>query len=148
MVKNLKVNFSNSIEIKKGIVHILVKYLKNELKFNISSLIINFIEADLITRINIQYLNHHYSTDIITFNYSGNHNLLDGELYISVEDAAANAKKFGVLNVREYYRLVIHGILHLMGYDDRSKNDKLVMKRAENKLLKGFTDYLEKIVND
>lgn len=144
MVKNLKVNFSNNIEIKKGIIHILVKYLKNELKFSISSLIINFISADLITRINTQYLDHHYSTDIITFNYNGNHNILDGELYISSEDAANNAKKFKVSNVNEYYRLVIHGILHLLDYDDQNKSAKLVMKQFENKLLKGFTDYLEK----
>ncbi len=144
MVKNLKVNFSNNIEIKKGIIHNLVKYLKLELKFSISSLIINFISTDLITRINSQYLNHHYSTDIITFNYNGNHSILDGELYISIQDAAFNAKKFGVSNVNEYYRLVIHGILHLLGYDDKNKSAKLVMKRFEDKLLKGFSVYLKK----
>ena len=143
MVKNLKINFSNNIEIKKGIIHILVKYLQKELNFNISLLIINFVSTYLITEINIKYLNHHYSTDIITFYYNGNHNILDGELYISIDDAIYNAKKFGVSNSDEYYRLVIHGILHLLGYDDQNKNAKLVMKRLENKLLRGFISYIK-----
>lgn len=142
MVKNLKVNFSGFFEIKKGIFHKLVEYLKNELKFDISFLIINFVSADLITQINIKYLNHHYSTDIITFNYNGNSKKLDGELYISKEDAKLNAEKFRVSCQDEYYRLVIHGILHLLSYDDQNKNAKLVMKRLENKLLNGFVNYI------
>ncbi len=136
MVKNLKVNSGKKIKIDKLLVHDLVKTLKEELDFDISSLIINFIPSNQILEINKEYLNHNFTTDIITFNYSGDHVLLDGELYISKEDAIYNAGKFGVSLIEEYFRLVVHGILHLMDYDDQNKSAKLVMKRLENKLVK------------
>ncbi len=135
MIKNLQVNSGKTIEINKILIHKLVKNLKGNLNFEISSLIINFIPAEKIHEINIKYLNHDFTTDIITFNYSGGHRILDGELFISKEDAFFNAKKFKVSLIEEYFRLVIHGILHLMDYDDQNKNAKLVMKRLENKLV-------------
>jgi rRNA maturation RNase YbeY len=143
VVKNLSINFARNVGVEKIILHNLVHYIKNELNFSISSLIINFISAELITKINKSYLDHHYSTDIITFNYTGNHSLLDGELYISVEDACNNAKKYGVSAKYEYFRLVIHGILHLLNYDDLNKVDKITMKRMENKLVIGFNNYIK-----
>ena len=136
MVRHLKVNSGKNIKIDKLLFHDLVKTIKIILDFDISSLIINFIPSDQILDINIKFLNHNFTTDIITFNYSGDHHLLDGELYISNEDAAYNAKKFGVTLVEEYFRLVIHGILHLLNYDDQNKSAKLVMKRLENRLIK------------
>jgi len=138
VVKNLQVNICSKAVLKKLSIHNLVYFLKNELNFDISSLPINFIHSNQITGINQDYLKHYYSTDIITFNYTGDHKLLDGELYISVEDADYNAKKFGVSKKEEYFRLVIHGILHLLDYDDLNKSDKLVMKKLENNLLKKF----------
>ena len=138
MVKNLSINFARNIDLEKKIVHNLVHFLKQKLNFNISSLIINFISAELITKINEEYLDHHYSTDIITFNYTMNHILLDGELYISVENADNNARRYGISAKYEYFRLVIHGILHLLNYNDLIKEDKMKMKRIENKLLKEF----------
>jgi rRNA maturation RNase YbeY len=138
VVKNLQVNIGGKAVLSKKSVHYLVHFLKNELDFDISSLPINFIHTDKITEINRKYLKHYFSTDIITFNYTGDHKLLDGELYISLEDADYNAKKFHVLKKYEYFRLVIHGILHLLDYDDLNKSDKLVMKKLENNLLKKF----------
>jgi rRNA maturation RNase YbeY len=138
VVKNLSINFARNIDLEKKIVHNLVYFLKQKLNFNISSLIINFISAELITKINEEYLDHHYSTDIITFNYTMNHILLDGELYISVENADNNARRYGISAKYEYFRLVIHGILHLLNYNDLIKEDKMKMKRIENKLLKEF----------
>jgi rRNA maturation RNase YbeY len=143
VVKNLRINFAQNVGLEKKYLHKLVHFIKNELNFNISSLTINFISFELITKINTSYLDHHYSTDIITFNYTGNHSLLDGELYISIEDACNNAKKYGISAINEYFRLVIHGILHLLNYDDLNKDDKMIMKKMENKLLKGFSNYLK-----
>jgi rRNA maturation RNase YbeY len=138
VVKNLQVNIWGKTALEKLSIHKLIHYLKKELNFNISLLLINFINSDELTKINRNYLKHYYSTDIITFNYTGDHKLLDGELYISIEDADFNAKKFGVSTNDEYFRLIIHGILHLLDYDDLKKSDKLVMKKLENKLLKMF----------
>ncbi len=138
MVKNLSINFAKNIGLEKKNVHNLVSLIKKDLNFTISSLIINFVSTELITIINKNYLEHNYSTDIITFNYNENHTILDGELYISVEDAVLNAKKYRILKKIEFYRLIIHGILHLLDYDDLKKSDKVIMKKLENNLLMKF----------
>jgi rRNA maturation RNase YbeY len=142
VVKNLQVNICDKAALNKFNIHKLVHFLKNEINFEILSLSINFIHSDEITGINQNFLKHYYSTDIITFNYSGNHKLLDGELYISLEDANYNSRKFRIEKKYEYFRLVIHGILHLLDYDDLKKSDKLVMKKLENKFLKKFKNNL------
>ncbi|NWF49142.1 MAG: rRNA maturation RNase YbeY [Ignavibacteriaceae bacterium] len=109
--------------------------MKHKLKFSVDSLTINFVSAKEISEINQKYLNHNYSTDIITFNYNIDSAGLDGEIFISTEDAKANAEKFKTTFHNEMIRLIIHGILHLLGYDDVKKNDKLKMKRIENQLV-------------
>jgi len=63
---------------------------------------------------------------------------MDSELYISWQDAAGNAKKYGVSLEQELMRLVIHGVLHLLGYDDKSQKKRLVMKRMENRLVNKY----------
>lgn len=133
-MKTVRVN-SNYKIIHKKKVHQLIKNLSVDLRFSISSLDINFISAEKIEKINSEYLAHHYSTDIITFNYSELSNSLDGEIFISVDDAIENAKKYKVTVPEEIARLVIHGILHLLGYDDQKRAEKIKMKRQENKLL-------------
>ena len=75
------------------------------------------------------------ATDIITFNYSNVLDQIDGEIFISIEDALNNSKKYKVSLSDELVRLVIHGILHLLGYDDLNTSEKKIMKRLENKLL-------------
>ncbi len=136
MVKNLEVYNNSNKKIDKRVIHKLVNGLKKDLGFDISSLQIDFITPDQILTINKDYLGHNYSTDIITFNYSGNHKFLDGELIISVNDAETNSKIYSVTFDEEVWRLVIHGILHLLNFDDKKERDRRIMKRMENKLLK------------
>lgn len=133
-MKNIRI-YGNYSEINKKNIHLLIKNLSKLLDFNIVSLEINFISGSKIEEINSQYLKHYNTTDIITFNYSDSASNLDGELFISVDDARINANKFKVTFLEEIARLVIHGILHLLGYDDKQRNDKIKMKRIENKLL-------------
>ncbi len=121
--------------IKKRKVGVLVKDLSTILEFTVNSLEINFISDDKIKEINSEHLNHNYSTDIITFNYSDEQKKIDGEIFISIDDANENARKYKVTLLEEISRLIIHGILHLLGYDDQHKKDKIKMKRQENKLL-------------
>ena len=136
MVKNIRVFCSDKkIRVNKIRVHTLVNSLKKELNFSISSLPINFISSSEITIINKKYLNHNYSTDIITFNYSGSKDDLDGEIFISYDDAKKNSHKFKNSLAEEIFRLVIHGVLHLLGYDDMKAKDKKIMKSLENQLL-------------
>jgi probable rRNA maturation factor len=137
MVKNLKVS-SRDKRINKILLHRLIKNLKREFGFEISNLEINFVDEMEIKRINKEYLNHNHSTDIITFDYSISKKMLDSEIYISSGDAASNAKKFRVSFGEEIVRLVIHGILHLMGYSDHTEENKKVMKRLENRLFNKY----------
>ena len=139
MIKNLRVYCSDKkYKVNKIRIHKLLNKLGKELNFCISSLPINFISSDEITIINQKYLKHNYSTDIITFNYSGNRNNLDGEIFISYEDAKINSIKYKNSVAEEIKRLVIHGILHLIGYDDMKAKDFKKMKRLENKLLNKY----------
>ena len=133
MIKNLYVS-SSTKRINKERVHKLVGLLKEELEFSVESLYINFITAEEIYNINKQFLKHDRSTDIITFNYSGSHFEIDGELFISIDDANISARKYKVSLSKEFTRLIIHGILHLKGYDDINNNDRVKMKRIENNL--------------
>ncbi len=133
-MKNVRV-YSNYKFIKKKKVGLLVKELSGILGFDIDSLEINFISSDKIYKINSEYLNHNFTTDIITFNYSNQQKKLDGEMFISIDDASENAKKYNVDLQEELARLIIHGILHLLGFDDQHKKDKIKMKQQENKLL-------------
>jgi rRNA maturation RNase YbeY len=133
-LKNLHV-YKTTGKLKKSKIHVLIKSLSIELDFLVSNLEINFISSKAILDINKKYLNHDYTTDIITFNYSNILDQIDGEIFISIEDALTNSKKYKVSLSDELARLVIHGILHLLGYDDLKYSDKKIMKRLENKLL-------------
>ena len=145
MIRNLTVVNNTKIKLKKVEFHHLVKLLKEDLDFEIESLAIIFLTESQIISINNSYLGHNYSTDIITFNYSGENYTLDGEIFISLDDATFFAKKYGVNLNNELLRLVIHGFLHLLGYDDTNVKAKRKMKRIENKLVNKYFNSLTKL---
>ena len=138
MAKNLTIFSERNCGFRKKEIHNLVQKLKEELEFSISSLQINFVSSDTILNLNKKYLEHNFTTDIITFNYSGENNNLDGEIFISVVDAEKNALKFKVDCRTEILRLVIHGILHLLGYNDDRTANRRIMKIMEDKLTNKF----------
>ncbi|MBZ0200404.1 MAG: rRNA maturation RNase YbeY [Ignavibacteriaceae bacterium] len=135
MVKNLQINVSVKCPIGKVGVHKAINILKKHHQVSIASLIINFVSPEQIKEINAEYLNHHYVTDIITFNYSGSNTDLDGEIFISPDEAAKNAKSYKIDFDNELKRLVVHGFLHLLGFDDKTRREKLIMRNMENQLL-------------
>jgi len=101
---------------------------------------INFIfcsDAYLLT-INKHYLKHDTYTDIITFDYSKESKLLpiSGDIFISIERVKENAKKFSKTTEEELQRIIIHGILHLLGYKDKTKAAKEEMTKEENNCIK------------
>ncbi len=85
--------------------------------------------------LNKKYLKHHYTTDILTFNLSDNKNKLVGEIIISTDEALKNAKIYKTLPRQEIILYVVHGILHLLGYDDHSPSDIKKMRAKEQELL-------------
>lgn len=131
----MTVNAEDKYRINKRLVHKIISRLRDELHFSIESLTINFISAESILAINKQYLNHHHTTDIITFNYTGDNTHLDGELFISVEDSRNNSQIYKCTHDSELFRLIAHGILHLLGYDDSGVSQKKEMKKIENSLV-------------
>lgn len=145
MIKNLSVSNTTDYKINKRIIHKFVNVLKHDLNFEIESLVINFLSSETITPINKEYLGHNYSTDIITFNYSGENYTLDGEIFISLDDASYFSKKYEVSFENEVLRLIIHGFLHLVGYDDKISKDKKIMKNLENKLVNKYFNFLNKM---
>lgn len=82
--------------------------------------------------INKQYLDHDTFTDIVTFDSSEDEDVIAGDIFISVERTAENAKKFNVSERDELHRVIIHGVLHLCGYYDKKKEDKTLMTEKED----------------
>lgn len=137
LVKKLQV-YSEDKAISKRKIHSLVSKLKSELNLNILFLSISFINSKKLREINKTYLKHDYETDVITFNYSKKIIDIDGEILISLDEALINAKKYKVSYSGELSRLIVHGILHLLNYDDNTEKNRKIMKKIENKLINKF----------
>lgn len=100
-------------------------------EFLIDKISFFFITDNELSRINKEFLNHTTLTDIITFNYSKENKLLC-EIYISSERISENAIDFSVTPENEMLRVMIHGVLHCCGYNDKSDAEKVVMTKQEN----------------
>lgn len=95
---------------------------------------LSFILCDdaYLLSINQQYLDHNTYTDIITFDNSDDENTISGDIFISVDRTKENAVLFNVSETRELHRVMIHGVLHLCGYLDETKEDKELMTEKED----------------
>ena len=107
-------------------------------KVVVQSLDLIFCADRELLKINQEYLGHDDFTDIITFNLSEK-GPVSGEIYISVDRVRENALDLGVTVYEELHRVIFHGVLHLCGYEDRTKHQKKTMRGMENKLLKGYS---------
>ena len=120
---------------KKKKIRLLVKEICKVEGVDLSFLNYIFCTDKYLLEINRKHLNHNFLTDIITFDFSENNNTAEGDLYISVDRIEDNAKKYRVLFTKELIRVVIHGLLHLIGYKDGSEKEKKRMRSLENKYL-------------
>lgn len=145
-MKNVFVNVEEKFLIEKRKIHNVISLLCRELKLNLAGLEINFVSSETILTVNRKYLKHNYSTDIITFDYSTERNNLDGEIFISLPDAVKNSKLFRVSVDNELLRLVVHGILHLIGYNDMNSGERKTMKKEEDRLVKKLQPYSKGIL--
>jgi probable rRNA maturation factor len=94
-----------------------------------------FCSDEYLREINVQYLGHKTYTDIITFNNNPSEGELEGEIYISIDRVRENAKIFKTDFQTELHRVIIHGILHLIGFNDKTKREKTLMREKEDAYL-------------
>lgn len=87
-------------------------------------------------KINQDFLQHDYYTDIITFGYAGPDDPIQGEIYISVDRVKDNARQLGVSFKKELHRVIFHGVLHLCGYKDKNRKDQAIMRDKEEEYLR------------
>ena len=93
-----------------------------------------FCDDEKILEVNKEYLQHDYYTDIITFDYDED-DVINGDLVISLDTVRTNAELFNKEYEEELYRVIIHGILHLCGINDKGPGEREIMEAAENKAL-------------
>jgi rRNA maturation RNase YbeY len=122
-IKPIKIHRNH---IKKSIKNLINKELKllGDLTFILCS-------DKYLLKINIEYLQHDYFTDIITFNYVDG-KLISGDLFISIERVKENSEEFNTSLYKELYRVIFHGVLHLIGYNDKTVDEKNVMREKED----------------
>ena len=108
-----------------------LKFVAESESKRLGDVAIIFCSDNFILDINIKYLQHDYYTDIITFDYCEG-NRLCGDLFISVDSVRENASLYGTEFVDELNRVIVHGLLHLMGYDDHTEEDIAMMRAKEN----------------
>ncbi|WP_311549875.1 rRNA maturation RNase YbeY [Prevotella aurantiaca] len=93
-----------------------------------------FVDDEKILEVNNEYLGHDYYTDVITFDYCEG-NVLNGDIVISLDTVRTNAEKFGKTYEEELFRVIIHGVLHLCGINDKAPGEREIMEENENKAL-------------
>lgn len=90
-----------------------------------------FCSDEYLKEVNLQYLQHDYYTDIITFDNSEEEDLLEGDIYISIDRVKENSQHFSKLFENELHRVMIHGILHLLGIGDKTEEEARKMRQEE-----------------
>ena len=111
-----------------------IKTVTEKYSRRVGDISIIFCDDVKILEINKEYLNHNYYTDIITFDYSEN-NVISGDIFISIDTVRSNAEKYKEDYVIEMYRVIIHGILHLCGIDDKAEGAREIMEENEDSAL-------------
>ena len=129
---------SDNIEfpnIKKRETSAWIKKIANSYNKKIGDVGYLFCNDEKILEINRQYLDHDFYTDIISFDYSEG-DIISGDIFISLDTVRTNSQKYNTDYQEELYRVIIHGVLHLCGLDDKLEEDAISMREAENSALK------------
>ena len=127
---------SQKINNSKAISLWLIDVAKKEGK-EIGEVVYVLCKDNYLLKKNIQFLNHNMLTDVITFDYC-EEGLINGDILISTERVKENSREYNVDYLTELQRVMVHGLLHLLGYKDKSKEDLRIMRAKENFYLKTF----------
>ena len=132
--ERIKFRLSKRKQLKDWILEIIKKE-----GYSISNINFIFCTDSSLRKINKQYLDHDYFTDIITFDNSVLKKTIEGDIFISIDRVIINSKKFTSSFNNELHRVMAHGVLHLIGYGDKTKSQKTEMKTREDFWLKRRT---------
>lgn len=120
--------------IKRREISAWVKNVAQSLGKKVGDVAYIFCNDEKILEVNREYLQHDYYTDIITFDYT-EENVISGDLFISLDTVLSNSEQLGVSYEQELRRVIIHGILHLCGIDDKGPGEREIMEEHENRAL-------------
>ncbi len=137
-------NFPAQLTGRVGEWETLARQVAEDLGMEIETLNIVFVDDETLQKMHLEYLNDPDKTDVITFDLSEG-DKVEAEIYISSERADAQALEYGVTFSEEVLRLIIHGLLHLKGYDDLEPEKKKIMKQEEEKLVSKFRNQIKKL---
>jgi len=126
-------SFKNKKVIKDWLKTVI--QLENKVLGDINVIVVS--DGELLD-INKKFLKHNYFTDVITFNYNDN-DVVSGDIYISLDRINENAKKLKDTPETELHRVIVHGVLHLLGYDDKTSNQKVEIRSKEDVYLRILT---------
>ena len=127
------IGYSNSL-FQNKILEETIVYFANKSGFKIKKLEYNFVDLSVMRSLNVDFLNHNNHTDILTFDYSEEKNLI-AEVYISLSMMIENAKKYNQSVDNECVRLISHGLFHCLGYRDKTPGEKAVMRKIEEEFI-------------
>ena len=132
-------NFDKKLKLSDELIDkIISKIITNESKYIKSRMSIIIVNDEYLRNLKIKYFNVDIFTDIITFNLSDDNKELDAEIYISWDRINDNAKKYKQSTNQELKRIIIHGCLHLMGFNDSTKEEISTMRKKEQQYLDDF----------
>ncbi|MCL2098363.1 MAG: rRNA maturation RNase YbeY [Bacteroidales bacterium] len=127
--ENTKINLPHKQEVKKWLTNVAVAEGKKT-----GDLSVIFCSDEYLLQMNRRFLQHDYYTDIITFDYT-EANVISGDLFISIDRVKANAETYKQPFNKELHRVMLHGLLHLCGYNDATEKQRKFMRTVEDKYL-------------
>ena len=130
--QDIKFLLKNKRKISSWIKNVIIKYNKE-----LGSVNYIFCSNNFILDLNLKYLNHNYFTDIITFDYCES-NIIEGDIFISIDTVKENSIRFSTNFDDELLRVIIHGILHLVGFDDKTSTQQKKMRTLETEAINVF----------
>ena len=132
----INIFFNEGVKYKLKNINTIKSWIKNVIlseKMILGDICIIFCDDNYLSKLNYKYLKHKTLTDVITFDYTkDNGGKISGDIFISIDRVFENSSKYSSNSNEELYRVIIHGILHLLGYNDKLKSEKQIMRQKED----------------
>ena len=128
--EDINFELTNYQQVSEWIKQVIHKY-----NYQLGALTFIFCSDDYLHKINLEYLDHDTLTDIITFDNADEEGIIEGDIFISFDRVKENAQDLNVSFEDELHRVIIHGVLHLLGIDDKTPELKAIMRIKENESL-------------